>query len=397
MEAAAALNLACTGCGRKFAIAPEHLARRRTCAICGAALAMTAEAEGAVKAFTVSESTKKAAQERRSAECPLCTRTLWYDGLSKEVRCTYCACPSMLDESGTPQVVCEVRIAPLAESYTSNLACPACGTRTVRENDAWGMTGTCTQCKEPVDLHAFDLGLLVQPLWASTDTLVDRLSWDALCSRWRMGDMSIAEALELIDLATRLKEWDPGTSHSPFSPMVSAEIIQFLVLEMWSAVIIEQPGEAIVSIPVGESLSSKGPTFISENMLGMGLLTATGHGFIATPRSKEEEKLVGQMYMQLKLIGTDHVSDVDVLVQSPIDGTSRMPTSKAHTLLEGIFVPLGQAAERFIALKVLYGHWLKGSMVQGLTSKALEKRMQALGGLVHEHAPHWSSALASGT
>ena len=353
------IALSCDKCKRSLSIKLEVLKRVRLCSYCGAALCLPPELAARL-AETGAAPARPALALR--VGCTVCGRALKIAAADagKPSKCQFCGARFLVPASSGPGLDLPVQERPFGKSLEES-------------------------ARKPADSKPLTL-----------------LTWQALRSRWGAGTVSTEEAARLVSWLDALSLWKgPGAAVSPLSPHVTIGVVRYLVLKApGSDAILEPDGNALLKIPLQEgdgSPLSLGPSteLILANVVGLGLLAATGHGFIVTGRKEEEERARTRPALWLKFRSGSGGTVLDCLFQNHFGDRSPLEADKAANMAETIRSGFAARARGYIAFRALYGDWATPDTYTAASREIVAARVAGIPELASEAADLVAMLLAA--
>jgi hypothetical protein len=398
----ALFSVACSGCKRAFQLSADVLERRRKCNICGAALILPPDADAEVKKVAhtrvLSGGPAVIYPQKISKECPVCVRVMWIEkpAPEKRVNCSYCGSILAVQADLSVAIFRDPAVQPaLTQSYVGSMACPSCSARRLKETDGLGLRARCEACSADVELSTRPLTDFL-PEIAGTSGILDLVAM-ATDQRWTKGDIGLAEAAYLRGLAAKLDHWAADETLSPFEPDVTAQIVQFVSLGMSMAVTERNDDVMTIVMPLDGKTSPDGAMVLKSavkyGMMAGGASRYSLPGLAARHEMNKSEAIVGHASLLVDIVPASKGSDINLRKRESTGEVSRVSSEEKARFKDRIAQSFVESAQRYLALKAIFGIWLRGAAIQALTAKSITNRMQALGGVLAENADQWAEGL----
>jgi len=385
----------CSGCPRTFAMTLNTLGQRKTCTFCGAALVIPPEMKQAASSAAAAKSTTRAT----TIECPLCLRKIPQQNpvAGRAYSCSYCTCRYILDANYHPTP--EAMPLPFPEPVQhaiSRLGCGKCKLPKLKADANTPASAVCASCGAVQHLFGLPLNSLIE-LPPSSSPLVET-ACTAILSRWERRDIGLAEAWWILEELSAVDQaLNSGSSLlQQLSPLIAADVAQFGIFAAPSAEVIRDDTSVTLIMPQSAAKGSTTDVNVSStiamNVVGVGLLLATGRGFIGVSRNKSEGMLADPALM-LHFAYTDSGSELHASVRDTEGNVRPVPPKELQKIESEIAKSLPDAVRRLYVLKAIFGNWITGAMLYGMPASALKTRLQTLGGTLELRADALATAL----
>lgn len=394
-------DIPCSGCKRSFAMTLNTLATRKACAFCGEQLAIPENVKSQISTHMAARAPATQQLRKSAVSCPICLRQTFIDGFQKSFTCTYCTCPFTISADGKAVPAATVLpIEMISARGVGELACSNCGLKKLAVVEDAPAVAICQRCRTPADLYAVPLEALIHVPPAGSASALIELGRQALLTRWERHDVGLGEAVKMLaDFAVIDAALNTASDVlTPVPPEIAADVIQYAVLGVSTATRECDPGGVTLTISLRRSsgLGSGGEVNVGGtllvNAIGLGLLAATGSGFIGYSKNKDES-IQADPAMILDLAPTAGGTLLNVSMRDTQGTESRADRATTRRVFDQLRSGLPDGLRRFYAFKALYGHWTTGAMLYGTPANAIRARLETLGGALASQAEALSQAL----
>ena len=393
--------ITCSGCPRTFNMSLHTLKQKKTCTMCGAALKIPAEVLAQLdnlKATTVSLGSQKPVP----GECPVCARTIFAkpESFGKRMKCQYCTAPMSVSSAGAVTLLRSDDIGIVEKGIIEQASCPECRQKKLAALPGRGLNARCESCNATVDIAAPELENYLDFARLGNALMTD-FAHMALQARWALKDVTLTEANLILSGVNRLDAWAAATHRplSPFSVEVTADLVQYVICCNHSAMSDRVKDGLMLIFPMradGVGLSGQGlESAALGNAVGLGLLAATGTGFVMLPGrgGRKAEEKSGEPASCLLLLPVSNGSELMVLSRDASGNLGKPPTKFAQNSDAAVRGAMLLAAQQYFCFKAIFGEWADGAMLCGVTANALQRRLEFLGGTLADKAGDFSQAL----
>jgi hypothetical protein len=392
-------DIVCVSCKRTFRATLAILASKKTCLFCGAALRIPDEVTALLRERAAAAA--PAAQGKVGVECPLCLRRTFVlrGALGRRNLCSYCTCLFVPSQDGVVVVDAPVMPVPLTLcGALTDIACTACSRKNLALSENAMAEARCRSCGAEAVLYEHPLEKFVQLPSAASPSAMSALARQALLARWERREVGLGEAVRIVEDFKNV-DWvleSRGEAITSASPEVAAEVVQYAILGASSALRVNDAEGLTLTIPVGPGrkggMGDALGRALALNLVGLGLLAATGTGFIGYSKGKEEEVTVDPALI-LRLAQSPEGTVLEAHQRNPDGSVTPVDRATRERLQSQLRAAMPDGLRRYYAFKALFGYWVNGQMLYGTPAAAVRRRLEQIGGPFASQAGALAEAL----